>query len=68
MASEAAKLHGRSNAYNIFILILTLFSLVIMVALFLPLNPATIELLQFYDNLICAFFLLDFFLLLQGGT
>jgi voltage-gated potassium channel len=55
-------LQGRSNAYNIFILILTLFSLVIMVALFLPLNQATIELLQFYDSLICAFFLLDFFL------
>jgi voltage-gated potassium channel len=67
MASEAAKLNGRSNAYNIFILILTLFSLVIMVALFLPLNPATIQLLQFYDNLICAFFLLDFFLLLRAA-
>lgn len=65
MASEAAKLNGRSNAYNIFILILTLFSLVIMVALFLPLNQATIELLRFYDNLICIFFLLDFFLTLR---
>ena len=62
MASETALLHGRSNAYSIFILTLTIFSLVIMVALFLPLNKATIELLQFYDNLICAFFLLDFFL------
>jgi voltage-gated potassium channel len=61
MASETALLHGRSNAYNIFILILTVFSLVIMVALFLPLSRATIELLQVYDNLICAFFLLDFF-------
>ncbi len=62
MASEAAKLNGRSNAYNIFILVLTLFSLIIMVALFLPLNQATIQLLRFYDNLICIFFLLDFFL------
>ncbi len=68
MAPEAAKLNGRSNAYNIFILILTLFSLVIMVALFLPLNQATIELLRFYDNLICVFFLLDFFLTLRAAT
>ncbi len=68
MASEAAKLNGRSNAYNIFILILTLFSLVIMVALFLPLNQATIELLRFYDNLICAFFLFDFFLTWRAAT
>jgi voltage-gated potassium channel len=65
MASGAGLLNGRSNAYNIFILVLTLFSLVIMVALFLPLNYPTIQLLQFYDNLICAFFLLDFFLTLR---
>jgi voltage-gated potassium channel len=68
MASEAAKLNGRSNAYNIFILILTLFSLAIMVALFLPLDRATVELLQFYDNLICAFFLLDFLLTIRAAT
>jgi voltage-gated potassium channel len=68
MAQEAARLHGRSNAYNIFILILTFFSLVIMVALFLPLTQATLELLQFYDNLICAFFLLDFFLTFREAT
>ncbi len=61
----AASLQGRSNAYNFFILILTLFSLIIMVALFLPLNQATIELLRFYDNLICLFFLLDFLLLIR---
>ena len=67
MASEPALLHGRSNAYNIFILILTIFSLVIMVALFLPLNKATIDLLQFYDNLICAFFLFDFFLTFRAA-
>jgi voltage-gated potassium channel len=67
MASGAGLLNGRSNAYNIFILILTLFSLVIMVALFLPLNYPTIQLLQFYDNLICAFFLLDFFFTLRAA-
>ena len=67
MASDPTQLHGRSNAYNIFILTLTIFSLVIMVALFLPLNQATIELLQVYDNLICAFFLLDFFLTFRAA-
>ncbi len=67
MTSEGVRLYGRSNAYNIFILVLTLFSLVIMAALFLPLNRATVELLQFYDNLICAFFLLDFFLTLRAA-
>jgi voltage-gated potassium channel len=65
MAQKAVLLQGRSNAYNIFILVLTLFSLLIMVALFLPLNPATIELLQFYNNLICIVFLLDFLLLFR---
>jgi voltage-gated potassium channel len=67
MTSEVPLLHGRSNAYNIFILILTIFSLVVMVALFLPLNEATMGLLQFYDNLICAFFLLDFFITFRNA-
>jgi len=68
MASEAGLLHGRSNAYNIFILFLTGFSLIIMAALFLPLNNATIQLLKFYDGLICFFFLLDFFLTFRAAT
>jgi voltage-gated potassium channel len=49
-----------SNAYNIFILVLTVFSLVIMVLLLLPFDPATILTLTFYDNLICVVFLIDF--------
>jgi voltage-gated potassium channel len=57
-----------SNAYNIFILILTVISLVIMVVMLLPLNDATLGLLQFYDNLICAIFLIDFFLTLRSAT
>ena len=68
MPARAPTLQGRSNAYNIFILILTIFSLVIMVALFLPLNQATIQLLRFYDNLICVFFLIDFFLTLRAAS
>lgn len=57
-----------SNAYNIFILVLTVLSLVIMVVMLLPLSDATISLLQVYDNLICVIFLIDFFLNLRGSS
>ena len=50
--------HG--NAYNIFILVLTVLSLVVMVLLLLPLDEATHESLLFYDNIICVIFLVDF--------
>jgi voltage-gated potassium channel len=62
-ATVAPPRHG--NAYNIFILVLTVYSLVIMVLLFLPLPSATLDLLTFYDNLICVIFLTDFFLNLK---
>ncbi len=68
MESEGRRASARSsgtpqhgNAYNIFILVLTVYSLVIMVAILLPLNEATTHLLNIYDNLICVIFLLDFF-------
>jgi voltage-gated potassium channel len=60
--SERQSPRGHSNAYNIFILVLTIVSLVIMVALLLPFAPATLQLLSFYDNLVCVIFLADFFL------
>ena len=50
--------HG--NAYNIFILVLTVFSLAVMVLLILPLDAATLSILRFYDNIICVVFLIDF--------
>jgi hypothetical protein len=50
----------RSNAYEMFILVLTVLSLLIMVALVLPLSEATMRLLTAYDNLICVVFLFDF--------
>jgi voltage-gated potassium channel len=59
-ATDAPSKHG--NAYNIFILVLTVYSLVIMVLLLLPLPAATLDLLTFYDNSICVIFLTDFFL------
>ena len=49
-----------SNSYSIFMLVLTVLSLGIMVLLLLPLNPATLDVLRFYDNLICVVFLVDF--------
>src|SRR4051812_14113422 len=51
---------SRSNAYDIFMMVLTILSLLIMVALLLPLSSATISLLEVYDNLICVVFLGDF--------
>jgi voltage-gated potassium channel len=50
------------NAYELFILTLTVLSLVIMVLLVLPLPEATHRLLNVYDNVICFVFLGDFFL------
>jgi len=68
MHQPTASPRQHSNAYNIFILILTVISLVIMVVMLLPLDDATIGLLQFYDNLICGIFLIDFFLNLKATS
>ena len=51
----------QSNAYELFILVLTVYSLVVMVAMLLPwLSSATVQVLGVYDNVICLVFLLDF--------
>lgn len=68
MTQETTKLRKTSNAYNIFILVLTILSLAVMVVLLLPLSEATIQLLSIYDNLICVIFLIDFFLNLRGAS
>jgi voltage-gated potassium channel len=65
MAEESGTEHQARFAYSIFILVLTVFSLFIMVALLLPVSEATTELLLVYDNTICVVFLLDFFLNLK---
>jgi len=49
-----------SNAYELFILVLTVLSLGIMVMLFLPLPSATEKLVNTYDNMFCFIFLVDF--------
>jgi voltage-gated potassium channel len=60
VAAETRAAPQHSNAYDIFILVLTVLSLVIMVLLLLPLGDATITALTVYDNLICGIFLVDF--------
>jgi voltage-gated potassium channel len=68
MTQETAKLRKPSNAYNIFILVLTVLSLAIMVVMLLPtLSDATYKLLAVYDNAICVIFLIDFFLNMRGA-
>jgi len=53
-----AREHG--NAYQIFILVVTVLSLLVMAALLLPLDEATVTALLVWDNLICLIFLADF--------
>ena len=67
MTQEPAKLRKSSNAYSIFILVLTILSLAIMVVMLLPLSESTLKLLGVYDNLICVIFLIDFFLNLRAA-
>src|SRR5262245_19098157 len=51
----------QSNVYELFILVLTVYSLLIMVSLLLPtLAGSTTQLLSIYDNVICLIFLFDF--------
>jgi voltage-gated potassium channel len=64
---EPAEKRKKSNAYNIFILVLTVLSLAVMVAMLLPLSDATLQLLFLYDNLICVIFLIDFLVNLRGA-
>ncbi len=67
MEQSAVSPRQHSNSYNIFILVLTVFSLLVMVALLLPLEETTIRLLQGYDTLICIIFLADFFVSLRAA-
>jgi voltage-gated potassium channel len=67
MTAGMPTLREHGNAYNIFILVLTIFSLAIMVLLILPLDPDTRDLLTVYDNAICLIFLGDFAMNLAGS-
>ena len=65
MIQEPTKLRKASNAYSIFILVLTILSLAAMVVMLLPLPESTLSLLRFYDTMICVIFLIDFFVILH---
>jgi voltage-gated potassium channel len=67
MSPERPVVREHGNAYNLFILVLTLFSLVVMVLLLLPLDAESKQLLQIYDNVICLIFLADFAYSLSGS-
>jgi voltage-gated potassium channel len=67
MSDARPVLRQHGNPYNIFILVLTLFSLAIMGVLLLPLDDDTRQLLTLYDNIICLIFLGDFAMNLAGA-
>jgi voltage-gated potassium channel len=57
-----------SSAYELFILVLTIVSLVVMVFLILPVSEPTEQLLSVYDNVICVVFLFDFSMRLRRAS
>jgi voltage-gated potassium channel len=64
---EAPTTRQPGNAYQIYILVLTVLSLGVMVFLILPGSPEVKKLLTWYDNAICILFLLDFYLNMRGA-
>ena len=67
MSAEAPGLREHGNSYNIFILVLTVFSLALMALQLLPLDPETRHLITAYDNVACLIFLIDFAMNLIGS-
>lgn len=67
MTNDQPMLREHGNAYNIFILVLTVFSLVLMVVLLLPIDQQTRELVNLYDNIVCVIFLIDFGINISGS-
>ena len=62
-ANSSNYLHSAS--YDLFVLVLTLFSLLVAIGLLLPLRPAVDAILLFIDFILCAFFIFDFLLCLR---
>ena len=62
---QASREHG--NAYNIFVLVLTMIRWRSWPLQILPLDAATLDLLRVYDNAICVIFLGDFLYNLTGS-
>ncbi len=68
MTQETAAPRQHSNAYNIFILVLTVLSLAVMVVMLLPVSDEPSSCFQFTTTLICVIFLIDFFLNLRAAS
>jgi len=67
MTAQTPMLRKHGNAYSIFILVLTVYSLALMLLLILPLDRDTHDLVNLYDNAICIVFLIDFGVNLTGA-
>jgi len=65
--AAAPQVRSHGNAYEIFILVLTVMSLIVMALVILPLSPATHETLLWFDNAICFVFLADFLYNITGS-
>jgi voltage-gated potassium channel len=69
LTPESAAKPRFSNSYELFILLLTILSLLDMVLLIVPwMAPATVRLLQIYDFVMCLVFLLDFGLRMKRAS
>ena len=66
-AAAAPQVRTHGNAYEIFILVLTVMSLIVMALVIMPLSPATHETLLWFDNAICFVFLADFLYNITGS-
>jgi len=66
-AGSEPVLRQHGNAYNIFILVLTVYSLAIIVLLLLPVPQPVRDVLNVYDNVVCLIFLVDFAYNLLGA-
>ena len=60
MTKQASYVRRHGNAYEIFILVLTLFSMLLIVLQLLPIDDDTRFLVSVYDDFVCVIFLLDF--------
>jgi voltage-gated potassium channel len=65
--SDIPGLREHGNAYNIFILVLTIYSLAIIVLLLFPIPQPVRDLLNIYDDVVCVIFLADFAYNLAGS-
>ncbi len=69
MTQKTVKTRQSGNAYNIFIFVLTVLSLAVMVGMVIPwFSQQTKDLLNYYDNIICVIFLIDFTLNILGSS